>query len=69
MALPRIGRQALHAWRIGFAHPKTGKRIVVTAPLPDDMLRFLEAAGLSDWADLNQPSARAMSLKTVPNAE
>ena len=69
VALPRIGRQALHAWRIGFAHPKTGKRIVVTAPLPDDMLRFLEAAGLSDWADLNQPSARAMSLKTVPNAE
>jgi len=32
-----IARQALHAWRITFAHPVTGERLQVEAPLPADM--------------------------------
>lgn len=31
-----IGRQALHAWKLGFPHPATGKRLSFTAPPPDD---------------------------------
>ena len=32
-----IGRQALHAWRIGLPHPTTGEPITIVAPLPADM--------------------------------
>jgi 23S rRNA pseudouridine1911/1915/1917 synthase len=30
----------LHAWKLGFSHPRTGKRLDFTAPIPPD---FLEA--------------------------
>jgi 23S rRNA pseudouridine1911/1915/1917 synthase len=29
-------RQLLHAWKISFAHPVTGKKLTVTAPVPAD---------------------------------
>lgn len=32
-----ISRQVLHAWRIHFHHPDTGKEIRLEAPLPEDM--------------------------------
>jgi 23S rRNA pseudouridine1911/1915/1917 synthase len=32
-----LERQALHAWRLGFAHPLTGEWLQFTAPLPADM--------------------------------
>ena len=69
LGLPAMGRQALHAWRIGFAHPVNGQRIDVAAPLPADMQQFLEAAGLSDATASSHASARAMSLETLPRAE
>jgi 23S rRNA pseudouridine1911/1915/1917 synthase len=31
-----LGRQALHAWRLAFTHPKTGKALKLEAPLPKD---------------------------------
>lgn len=34
-------RQCLHAYMLTFLHPTTGKRTVVTAPLPDDMAAYL----------------------------
>jgi 23S rRNA pseudouridine1911/1915/1917 synthase len=30
-------RQALHAWRLGFVHPSSGRALRFEAPLPDDM--------------------------------
>ncbi|MDD5557677.1 MAG: RluA family pseudouridine synthase [bacterium] len=36
-------RPMLHAARIGFAHPRTGRRLLVGAPLPADFERFLAA--------------------------
>jgi tRNA pseudouridine65 synthase len=39
-------RLALHAQAIGFEHPVTGERILVTAPLPDDLSNALVALGL-----------------------
>jgi 23S rRNA pseudouridine1911/1915/1917 synthase len=36
-----IGRQALHAARLAFDHPRTGKRLVFEAPLPADFRRAL----------------------------
>ncbi len=31
-------RQMLHAWRLGFTHPRTGERMNFQAPLPPDFL-------------------------------
>ncbi len=39
-AAPRL---ALHAHRLAFAHPKTGKPVSVTAPLPADLTRAVKA--------------------------
>ena len=38
-----IGRQALHAFRLRFRHPRTNEWIEVEAPLPPDIRRALEA--------------------------
>ena len=35
--MERIQRQALHAWRLTFRHPITGKILEFTAPFPEDM--------------------------------
>ena len=36
-----FGRQALHAYLLGFRHPKTAKNMIFEAPLPGDMARLL----------------------------
>ncbi|MDT5156698.1 MAG: rRNA synthase [Acidobacteriota bacterium] len=38
-----LGRQFLHAERLGFHHPRTGEWLSLTAPLPRDLTEFLEA--------------------------
>jgi 23S rRNA pseudouridine1911/1915/1917 synthase len=38
-----IGRQALHAWRLVFPHPGTGRTLAIEAPLPADFRAALEA--------------------------
>jgi 23S rRNA pseudouridine1911/1915/1917 synthase len=40
-AAEAIGRQALHASRLGFDHPRTGRRLTFEAPLPPDLSRGL----------------------------
>jgi 23S rRNA pseudouridine1911/1915/1917 synthase len=39
---PALGRQFLHAARLGFEHPFTGERIEVESPLPGELARSLE---------------------------
>ncbi len=41
--LPRIGRQALHAWRLSFTHPETSRSVSFTSPLPADFERARRA--------------------------
>lgn len=38
-----LGRQALHAWRLAFTHPRTGKALKLEAPLPEDFEAALVA--------------------------
>jgi len=38
-----IARQALHAWKLAFAHPRSGKAMRFEAPLPSDMKALLES--------------------------
>ncbi len=40
-AAEAIGRQALHARRIAFDHPRTGRRLAIEAPVPEDLRRAL----------------------------
>ena len=40
------GRQALHALALTITHPRSAERIEFIAPIPDDMTRFLTAAGI-----------------------
>jgi len=37
-----VGRQALHAWKLAFPHPRTGKVLRVEAPLPPDFTAALK---------------------------
>jgi len=38
-----IGRQALHAWKLDFPHPRTGARMAFEAPPPPDFTAALDA--------------------------
>ncbi len=46
-AAAKFPRQALHAWRLAFRQPRTGREIVIEAPLPEDMKTLATAIGLS----------------------
>ena len=39
-------RQALHAWRVAFAHPITRQRVQIEAPVPEDLDALLRVTGL-----------------------
>lgn len=41
--LPLPGRQLLHATRLSFTHPVTGKKVVFSAPLPEDFSQLIHA--------------------------
>ena len=43
----RIGRQALHAWRVSMPHPVTRVPMVFEAPLPADFAALIE----EEWAE------------------
>ena len=45
-------RQALHAYRLGLIHPKSGKNVEWEAPIPADMAALLERAGIDVAAAL-----------------
>ena len=40
-------RQALHSWRMAFRQPRTGRELVIEAPMPEDMRTLAAAIGLS----------------------
>ncbi len=42
---PALGRQFLHATRLGFPHPFGGERVEVDSPLPADLQGYLDALG------------------------
>jgi 23S rRNA pseudouridine1911/1915/1917 synthase len=43
LALEALGRQALHAGRLGFEHPITGRALSFESPPPEDFLRLVKA--------------------------
>ncbi len=49
--LPPLGRNFLHAARLGFAHPRTGKRIEVRARLPVELHEYLRIVARASKTD------------------
>ncbi len=43
-----MNRQALHAHRLTFDHPRTGERVQFISPIPEDMKKVLEELRLKD---------------------
>ncbi len=41
-SVKRMNRQALHAQRLEFTHPRTGERVQFVSPIPQDMMEVLE---------------------------
>ncbi len=39
-------RQALHAWRLAFRQPRTGRELMIEAPMPEDMRTLAATIGL-----------------------
>ena len=48
-------RQALHAFRLGFAHPESGAPLVFESPLPADIEELLQALASASRACQSQP--------------
>ena len=42
----KVSRLMLHAYSLAFTHPRTGERMVFTAPLPEEFLRGLRSSGI-----------------------
>src|SRR5580704_15902969 len=49
--LPEMERNFLHAARIAFIHPKSGKRIECRAPLSPELVSYLQVVGRATNAD------------------
>jgi 23S rRNA pseudouridine1911/1915/1917 synthase len=56
-SLPPLGRNFLHAARIGFAQPRTGQTIRLTAPLPADLRTYLRKLGAATGEDMQRIDA------------
>ena len=39
-----LARQALHATRLGFEHPRSGEQLSFESPLPEDLAHAVEEA-------------------------
>jgi 23S rRNA pseudouridine1911/1915/1917 synthase len=61
---PESPRQMLHARRLGFPHPRTGKPVRAEAPLPEDFAAVLE--GLRRKAKGEARRAKSVDKKKAP---
>ena len=62
----RLGRNFLHAARLEFAHPTTGKLLELEAPLPEELVNFLDrlegASSSSGKGKRNETDSRECKL-------
>lgn len=58
VTLPGPGRNFLHAERLGFAQPRTGKWIEVAAPLPQELREYLRRLAVALGRDAGEIDAR-----------
>jgi len=56
-SLPSLGRNFLHAAKIGFPQPRTGQLIHLTAPLPPDLRAYLQRLAAATGGDASRIDA------------
>jgi 23S rRNA pseudouridine1911/1915/1917 synthase len=56
-SLPALGRNFLHAAKLGFAQPRTGAWIEIRAPLPAELLAYLRQLAASGGEEANRIDA------------
>jgi len=54
--LPPLGRQFLHAFKLGFPHPRTGQWIEASAPLAADLREFLRKLAIAEGSGMDDLS-------------
>ena len=57
IALPSLGRNFLHAARLGFPHPRTGEWLELCAPLPSELRAYLRQLATAASEDLRRIDA------------
>jgi 23S rRNA pseudouridine1911/1915/1917 synthase len=62
-----VPRQMLHAWRLGFKHPRTGKPMQFEAPLPKDIQDVLQQIRNSDMLAATRLDKNAVPKGKVLN--
>lgn len=62
-------RQLLHARLLSFTHPESGHLVTFEAPLPDDMVRVLDALRKLAESDSNKSEIRSTKYETNPKSE
>ena len=55
--LPPLNRNFLHAARIAFTHPRTGRRIDIRAPMPTELVEYIATLGRASQANLGSVDA------------
>lgn len=58
-AAAAIGRQALHAWKLAFDHPRIGQRLHFEAPVPADLGAALAVLRRQPAGGISRPAGRA----------
>ena len=61
-------RLLLHAETLGFVHPRTGKRILLTSPLPEDFEKQMEGLRKAGTGAISTRIARNQSLSPASGA-
>jgi 23S rRNA pseudouridine1911/1915/1917 synthase len=56
-----IGRQALHAWKLSFPHPRTGKVLRFQAPVPADFKLAEKRLAAAPGAKAKEPRAESIT--------
>jgi 23S rRNA pseudouridine1911/1915/1917 synthase len=54
----KFDRHMLHAWKLAFTHPATGKTVTFTAPLPRDFPEWAREASLRHAPKFTNPRAK-----------
>jgi 23S rRNA pseudouridine1911/1915/1917 synthase len=57
IAFPSLGRNFLHAAKLGFAHPRTGEWLELRAPLPSELRAYLRQLATAAGEDLRRIDA------------
>ena len=66
--MPPFDRQALHAWKLGFVHPSSGRPVTFTSPLPADIKELIRRMSCHTGTPSSAPGARGLPQPTTSSS-